>query len=297
MTPPDWASYELVAMRGLMVLVLLYRGGLPARLPFEGTSHPVGVARMFDLGFMGGSTYARLRRLALPAGLLYATDLVPVVGGLYLTVLVLLAVTFNNSQGAINHGLHLSLVTLVAELAARIAHPVLTGLDVDVDSLLLESAPQTAAWWAVQAILATYFVSGVSKLARTGLLWVGEASRLALAMAVQTEIGLQDHPRAQRQERERRLRVASWLVGRRVHGGLLFAGGLWLELLAPLALANRATLVVGGLALISLHKAIGVVLLLPFKLYQLVLLIYLVNVPYLAVELLTWLGVPDRWLP
>jgi hypothetical protein len=72
---------------------------------------------------------------------------------------------------------------------------------------------------------------------------------------------------------------------------------LWLELLAPVALVNRFTLLLGGIGLIALHKAIGGVLLLKFKLYQLVLCIYLVNIPFLVVETLRWTGVSDALLP
>ena len=250
-----------------------------------------------DLSFLGRGAYRRLRLGAIPAAVLYVTDLLPPVGVLYLAALVLAVVTLNNSQGAVNHGLHLSLIVLVAQLLADIAHPLIRASDVQIDGLLLDTSAQTATWWSVQAVMAAYFVSGVAKVARTAFLWVDEASRLSLVMVVQTELVLQDTPRRMKHKSEQRFRIARWLSGHRVLGGLLFGAGLWIELLAPVALLNRLTLVVGGLVLIGLHRAIGEVLLIPFRLYQLVLLIYFVNVPYLVVESLRWVGVPESVLP
>jgi hypothetical protein len=296
-TPPNWADYELFLMRLFLVLLLFHRGGLPGAVPYRAQSHPIGLARIVDLGFLGRGAYPKLRLGAIPAAVLYVADVLPPVGIAYLALLTLAAVTLINSQGAVNHGLHLSLIVLVAQLAAGLAHPLIDGTDIRIDGLLLDTAAQTAAWWSVQAIMAAYFVSGVSKVARTGFLWVGEASRLSLAMVVQTEVALQDHPRRVKQKSAQRLGIATWLAQHPVLGGLLFGGGLWVELLAPVALLNRFALVLGGLAFIGLHRAIGAVLLLEFRLYQLVLLVYMVNVPYLVVESLRWVGLPESLLP
>ena len=78
---------------------------------------------------------------------------------------------------------------------------------------------------------------------------------------------------------------------------VVFGAGLMLELFAPLSLLNRATLVVGGLALITFHKANGAILSLAFRQSQRVLVILFVNVPYLVVEGLRVIGVPDSALP
>jgi hypothetical protein len=73
----------------------------------------------------------------------------------------------------------------------------------------------------------------------------------------------------------------SWLFERPTLSQCVFAGGLLVELAAPIGLLGETVLLLTGLALIALHKANEVVLGLTFTEFQLLVLVYIVNVPQL----------------
>ena len=78
------------------------------------------------------------------------------------------------------------------------------------------------------------------------------------------------------------LALVSWLSDRPTITRCLFGAGLLTELAPPLGLLNELILMLIGLGLIGLHQANGRLLGLPFPEYQLLVLIYLVNVPQLV---------------
>ena len=285
--PPDWATYELAIMRGLLFLVLVRM--IPSAPPRQGPTRPVGLARLIDLYRLDGRIYAALRVGLAPAGVLFVIAATAPFGAAYLAIVVVLSVTLESSQGSMDHGRHLPMVAVVAQFAGGVGYGLADLLDWQPSSLILHDAGRTMTWWTVQATMAVYFVSGVSKLARSGFMWVGEAHHLGVTTVARAETGLLDQPR-RTDRRDRAARIAGGLSSHRLIAMLVFGGGLWLELAAPFALVNRVTLLVGGLAFIALHRSIGVFLLLPFRRYQWTLLIFFVNVPYLVVEAVGLLG-------
>ena len=80
----------------------------------------------------------------------------------------------------------------------------------------------------------------------------------------------------------RSLRLVSWLMERPTVCRWLFAAGLLMELVAPLGLLDERLLLAVGVGLLALHWANGHLLGLPFIEYQLLVLIYLVNLPQLV---------------
>ena len=76
--------------------------------------------------------------------------------------------------------------------------------------------------------------------------------------------------------------LVAWLLAAGpVIARVVFAAGLLVELSSPVGLAGETALLVVGLALLALHRANGRLLGLPFPQYQLLVLVYLVNVPRL----------------
>ena len=71
----------------------------------------------------------------------------------------------------------------------------------------------------------------------------------------------------------------TWLLERPVLTQCVFATGLLVELGTPIGLLGERVLMFTGLALIALHRGNERLLGLPFPEFQLLVLIYLVNVP------------------
>jgi hypothetical protein len=73
--------------------------------------------------------------------------------------------------------------------------------------------------------------------------------------------------------------LVSWLFERPAVTQWVFAAGLLIELTAPLGVLGETALLLVGLALIALHKGNELLLGLPFPEYQLLVLVFLVNLP------------------
>lgn len=277
---PDWAGYELGAMRALVVVAVL-RADLIAAGPNR-LSAPVGIARVMDLGwFLRPRTRARVDAVAQVALLAFVADVAPAVSGSIAAAWAILALTVGLSDGALSHGRHLPVVALAGHAAGYVAWEVAGWFDAGEGSAVLATPAATGAWWAIQAILATYFVSGVSKLAGSGFRWAWQSPNILLAVLARLETarGGSGPARTARSER-----IVGALLHRPLLTRVLMGAGLLVELAAPLGLVDRWAMVVAGVALVALHRINGLILRLPFRKYQWVLVAYLVNVPYLTVE-------------
>lgn len=287
--PPAWSGYELDAMRVLLALVMLTQAW-----PWEQASTqdvPIGVARLLDLTWLARPAVRRWSRWSSDlAVLLYVGGWAPMWALLWLSLVFGLTMTLKYSSGMVSHGHHLVAVTLVAQAAAHVTWELGEELDADLGRLVLGSADATAVWWTVQAIAAAYFVSGVTKVARSSLLWSWDSPALLLHLVSRSEMARHEFHATDRARSISRA-AAEWLVQRPAVTRVMFSAGLLVELAAPLGLVNRTTLVVAGGAFLALHFVNGVVLLTRFRLFELIVLIYFVNVPYLAVEAAHLVGI------
>jgi hypothetical protein len=73
---------------------------------------------------------------------------------------------------------------------------------------------------------------------------------------------------------------AEWLAQHPVLARLMFAPGFILEIAAFLMLWNRRWAAMFGVALVVMHFFIGIIMLLHFPEYQVMVLIFCVNVPF-----------------
>jgi hypothetical protein len=277
---PSWSTTELDLIRvGLGFVVIRAFSRMPSFRPTGTLPNPVGLARLVDLGWLASRSVARYMQYgAYIAALCYAADVLVPVALLYLMTATILELTYQSSHGSVNHARHLLAVVLTAETAAVFVWNAAEQWAWDLGSILGTSQQATATWWAVQAIIAVYFTSGLSKLINTGGRWAGRSNRLLLAAYGRVETDRmtgKNDPVVSDRTQER----ISWLLDRPSIARYIFAAGLCLELATPIGLSGPTVLTVTGLGLIALHWGNQFLLRIPFTEFQILVFIYLVNAP------------------
>jgi hypothetical protein len=279
---PSWSTTELDVMRvGLGFVVIKTFTGIEFFRPTGELPHPVGIARVLDLSWVASRAAARwIRYGAYAAALCYAADLLVPLALLFLTAAAIVEVTFRSSYGSVNHGQHLLAVVLTAQTMATLLWNAATHWHWDLGAVLAHSQQATAAWWTVQAIIAVYFTSGLAKLINTRGRWIQRSPMLLLSSYARVDTDRMMGARSWGRSGESAALV-SWLFERPAITQCVFAAGLLIELTAPIGLFGETVLMVIGLALIALHQGNELLLGLPFPEYQLLVLVYLVNLPQL----------------
>jgi hypothetical protein len=279
---PSWSATELDVMRvGLGFVVIKTFTGIEFFRPTGSLPHPVGVARAVDLSWVASRAAARwLQYGAYAAALCYAADLLVPFALLFLSAATIIEVTFRSSYGSVNHGQHLLAVVLTAQTVAALLWNAASHWGWDLGALLAHSQQTTVAWWTVQTIIAVYFTSGLAKLINTRGGWIQRSPMLLLSSYARVETDRMMGDRSWERSNESAALV-SWLFERPAITQCVFAAGLLIELTAPIGLFGEPVLVLVGLALIALHIGNQLLLGLPFPEYQLLVLVYLVNVPQL----------------
>jgi hypothetical protein len=279
---PAWSSAELEVMRvGLGFTAIVAVGKIQFFRPVGAPTYPVGIARVLSMQWAGSRRATRAIQLAVYLGALaYVAQVFVPFALLVLTVALVVDITFRSSFGSVNHGEHLLAVVLGAQLLAVALWNSAVHWHWHLGHVLASSQGATAAWWTVQAILAVYLTSGLSKLVNTRGRWIQRSPGLLLSAVARgdterqmgnTTVGTADEPDP----------LVAWLFKRPGLTRCVFTIGLVVELASPLGLWGETALLLVGLALIALHNANGRLLGLPFTEYQLLVLVYLVNVPRL----------------
>jgi hypothetical protein len=276
---PTWSSTELDIMRiGLGFAVIKTFSRMQAFRPSGELPYPVGIAHFVNLRWAASQTAVRwIQQGAYVAALCLAAGYVVPIALAYLTLATLVEVTFQSSSGSVNHGQHLLAVVLTAQTAATLVWNAATRWDWDL-GVLAQSQQSTAVWWTIQVIAAVYFTSGLSKVINTGGRWIARSPMLLLSAFERGDTDRMMGARGQARA-GRAVNFASWLLERPLLTQCIFACGLVVEMAAPIGLLGTLALAVMGLALIALHKANRRLLGLPFPEYQLLVLVYFVNVP------------------
>jgi len=279
---PSWSTTELDVMRiGLAFVAVKSFMGIQFFRPNGELSHPVGIARLIDLTWMGFHSAARLiQHGALVAALCYAADVFVTPALLFLTSAIIAEVSFRSSFGSVNHGHHLLAMVLTAQTASSVLWTAATTWNWNVDAFLAGSREATGAWWALQAIVAVYFTSGLSKLTNTQGVWILRSPMILLSAYARADTDRMMGDKGWGESGSSAARV-SWLLDRPTITRGVFATGLFVELATPIGLLGEPVLLLTGVALIALHQGNRLLLGLPFPEYQLLVLVYLVNVPQL----------------
>jgi hypothetical protein len=277
---PSWSTTELDIMRIALGFVAIKSfSGIQTFRPNGDLPYPMGIARVIDLRWAGFRSAARWMQYgAYAAALIYAAGLLVPIALAYLMAAIVIEISFRSSFGSVNHGHHLLAVVLTAQTAATVVWNAADHWSWDLGARLADSQQTTAAWWSVQAIVAVYFTSGLSKLINTGGRWIARSPMLLLVTYERLDTDRMMGDRSWGQSGGSTTLV-SWLFERPAITQCIFAGGLLVELAAPLGLLGETLLLFMGLALIALHKSNRLLLGLPFPEFQLLVLIYLINVP------------------
>jgi hypothetical protein len=249
-------------------------------LPFEKIEMPNGLAYLMDLSFLGGdAAMVWFRPLIVIAAVLYVLDLINPLGIVLLTAAHLGYNTLHNSQGFTYHGNNIIGLILLAQCGAELFW---------LGCRLVKKRPFAFAagltrhayqlYFAQCAIAAVYVTSAITKLSKSDGLWLFRSHYLAKSVVKTHRQTFYDNPDGAVMEHA--VPVAQWLAEHHILTRIAFGAGFFLELLAFLALWNRAWALFIGLSIIAFHFGVEAIMQLDFRVNQLMCLIFLVNVPF-----------------
>ena len=252
---------------------------IPAEPAYLSLPAPNGLARLVDLTFLLDADVFRVCRAAA-----YVALVIYVLGWAwsatlpYLTLFCIATGSIFNSQGAISHHLQIVPLVLLAQTAAHFAHLLSASR---ADSSPRAAAPEDRLIsWSLQAIAATYLVSGITKLIQSSGAWIIQSPLVALQVVKTNEQDFYDTLDPARAGAG--LALAEWMIRHPLVVGVAMTSGLLLELGAPALLLGRRWAMGYGLALIVFHETIHRVMQLHFVYNQYLLWIFAVNVPFWA---------------
>lgn len=245
---------------------------------------PTGLARVVDLSFL-----SQLPWYPITYGILVLALLAYVLGkalGVVLPVLFAITTavfTLQNSQSGVAHHLHVIPLALFGQ-AVGWWRLQLSNLDSDgTERTRARSAQDLMIHDCLQCVIALYFVAGLTKLIETDGTWVWQAASGALWIVqgqdeefysrVAGSTPLPENP------------IALFLASHQNYARALFGTGLLIELLAPLALANRLSSIILGLLLVAFHLGNGALMNLWFLNNVFVLLVVVANLPWMVCAL------------
>ncbi len=268
---------ERFAMRMLFALVV--ERHIPDSLSHLAISAPHGFAQLFDLRFLLEPSVFRFCRYLLWAALiLYVLRLAWSLVLPYMMLLSIAVGTVINSRGAIAHYLQIVSLVLCAQTAAHFyglyrARRQPEATPAEGESRLI--------FWSQQTIVATYLVSGLTKLLHTSGLWFVQSPLIAVEIIKTTEQNYFN--RLDAGTCGASLAIAEWMVRHPLATGLALGMGLLLELTSPLALLGRQWAAVFGIGLLIFHETVDRIMKLQFDYNEFLLWIFFVNVPFWAV--------------
>jgi len=276
--PRPVAGWEFLIMRVLFAGVVFFSLPSPDQL-YDRQEVPNGIARFMDLTFLAQPGVHDGLRVAMIAALcLYAAGvLLPLVLPFLLAVHVMER-TLYNSQGWIHHGVQMVSLVLLAQttiVLGFLGHRLLTRHPFpftggrSLNSYLL--------FYSQMAIVLIYVVSVVSKVDRSGGQWFAKSHYIGLQVvkAERDRYYADLAPPEPGDVPAARLMLAHPTVTR-----VFLGAGVFLEFLAFLALAGRVPALAIALALIGFHRSIASLMSIYFHFNEMLLVIFLVNVPY-----------------
>ena len=272
--------YERLFMRVSFAWVVLL--STPSNLNVQSLSVPNGWARIVDLTFLINPDWLTAGRAVLLVALgFYITRIFL---WLALPVILLVNVSINaaaNSQGAIRHAAQIVSLVLLVQTAACYYEWWLRWKGAPAKATLEERQIS----WSQQAIAATYFVAGLTKLIATDGAWVFQARYIGVQIfktAYQAYYNNLNPKGLQEQ-----LAIAQFAAAHGTVVALLCGLGLALELLAPLMLLGRRWGLLLGSTFLVFHFSIASLMQLSFIFHRLLVLIYIVSPIY-------WIGWASR---
>ena len=272
---PRYETLERLVMRALFALVVWLH--IPRSLAHIEITAPHGVGRLLDLRFLLDPQVFAIAQYAMwIALLLYVARVGWSIVLPYLTVLSVLVGTLSNSRGGIGHNLQIVSLVLCAQTAAHFWSVFRQRAAAGASDS--RAAEDRVIWWSQQAIVATYFVSGLTKLIRSSGMWIFESPLIAAQIVKSNEQFY--YNRLEAPPDQFGATIAEWMAHHPFVVGAVLSIGLLLELTAPLALVGRRAALGYGVGLLLFHVTVHRVMKLDFAFNSYLLWIYLVNVPF-----------------
>lgn len=285
----------------------------PVGLPYQSQPSPVGIAKFFDLTWLGDpATPGWMHPLLMLCAWLLALGAAPMLGAAGLLVLHTAVGTYANSQGGgggSHHTTNLIGLMLLGQVLACLYRdaqaiyrrgwrgPVAVRLEdwtwlrhlvrhpgaafrrasdsVETDAQTFRSSQ---VFTILQMMAMSYVVSGISKIWRSEGAWLSEVRNLPLQFEKNRLNEFHDTlvmpPQTSADA------MAEWISHHPNWAGALFGGGLFFELFAFLGLWNRRVLALFGTCLITMHVMISDLMNLGFFYNKWTLFLFWVNVPF-----------------
>lgn len=272
----DYAGWELLAMRVLFGWLMWTM--LPAVIPYTSQPVPNGLGHLVDLTFLADQgLYQTLRIGFAMAVVLFAAGFLPALTLGYSIGLLIMVGALENSQGAIGH--HLQLVCLVG--GAMWAAYIWSGrAGIRQLTLPTRESHRGAVHYAKLIIAASYVTSACVKLIASGGMWIGQLPNISLQL-------LKTHANVYYDTLWPQTGWAATVLPHLISEHpmltrLFFTPGLGLELAAFVLLLGRRAAFFMGVGLLSMHLLVRVVMNLSFSAHEWLLVIFLINLPYLG---------------
>ncbi|MDQ6764795.1 MAG: hypothetical protein M3Z22_01645 [Verrucomicrobiota bacterium] len=257
---------------------------VPSGLANETLSFPTGFARLVDLHFLQDPfVFAGGLHVLWAALVLYAAGVGWWFALPYMTLFSIAVGSVQNSSGAIGHHAQIVSLVLLAQTAAyfysRFRFATNRSAKPAMESRLID--------WSQQAIAATYFISGLTKLIHTRGLWIVQSRFVAVQIVKTSDHDYYDalNPASHGAG----YALADWMVRHPLLVAAAMSCGLLLEVTSPLLLLGRGWAAFYGVALLIFHESIERIMKLHFANNEMLLVVYLINVPF-------WIGVAAQRL-
>jgi len=271
--PKPASAGEWFWMRLLFACVVAYTFNDTRPYGFESQPAPVGIAYILPLQFLSfpgvreailGIVGIALLCYVLNRGLRWAL--------LALTICSILTNTLLNSQGFVLHAYQIVTLTLLGQTILAFHHQSKRG------SAFSEALKRSQfVFYSQGIVLGTYVVAALSKVINSRGQWLWNSKYLSGEL-------IKSHRQVYYQKLDPALAedigAAVWLKAHPFLSQVIFGSGFFLELLALAALLGRWWALGIGLSLIAMHRGIYTLMRLEFPFNELLVLIFLVNLPY-----------------
>ncbi len=298
--PEPGPGWEWTFMRLFMAVLVFVSVQETKPFLFDTQPVPRGIAHFFDITFLshqgpinfldwfksidvplfgrikphGPGWYDTIMVLAGVIGALYVWGRGLLVTLPLLTLVHLLPWTLNNSQGYTHHGLQLVTMTLVAQTVVVWWWQIRRWRGKPLPALPLHSQ---LIYYSRGMVAFSYVVCAVTKIINSKGLWLLRSKYICIEIV-----------KSHRYEYYERLdpqfaqdpASAVWLLNHPLLTCIAFDSGFFIELLAFVALRNRAWALATGLAIIAFHRSVWLLMSLQFPMHEYLVLIYLVNLPF-----------------
>ena len=260
-------------MRVLFACVVAYTFKDTRPYSFESQPAPVGIAYVLPLQFLSlpGVREAIVGLVGISL-ILYVWGRVLRWALLTLTVCSILTNTMLNSQGFILHAYQIVTLTLLAQTVLAFVHA--SKKRVHWSDAVKRSQ---FLFYSQGIILGTYVVAALSKIVNSRGMWVWNSKYLSAEL-------IKSHRQVYYQKLDPALAeeigAALWLQAHPFLSQVIFGSGFFLEIFAFVAMLGRKWALVFGLSLIGMHRGIYHLMRLEFPFNELLIVIFLVNIPY-----------------